>query len=248
MAMPRLTGADQLAREDMEGGEQSRRAMPLVVMGHRGPRLFFKGSPGWVRSRAWIWLFSSAQKTRALSGGLRVEPDHVRQLLDELGIAADLERAGLMRLEPMRVPDPMDGFRADADHGGQGTGRPVRGRWRQEGRGEGYDPLDGGRRDARWATSARSVLFNASQPLLDEPAAPAPDAFAISLQRDGNVFVQEALGSVEHDLGTQHQASGGSTPSSSAGQGLTFRVGELKGDGNSQSTPPCREALPQRNS
>src|SRR3990172_7097809 len=37
-------------------------------------RPFFIGRPGCVRSRAWIWLFSSTHKTRDLSGGLRYRP------------------------------------------------------------------------------------------------------------------------------------------------------------------------------
>ena len=32
-------------------------------------RPFLRGRPGWVRSRAWIWLFSSKAKTTARSGG-----------------------------------------------------------------------------------------------------------------------------------------------------------------------------------
>ena len=32
---------------------------------------FFNGSPGWVRSSACIWLFSSKTKTTARSGGWR---------------------------------------------------------------------------------------------------------------------------------------------------------------------------------
>jgi hypothetical protein len=35
---------------------------------------FFLANPGWVRSRAWIWLFSSPQRTKALFGGLRESP------------------------------------------------------------------------------------------------------------------------------------------------------------------------------
>jgi hypothetical protein len=31
----------------------------------------FIGSPGWVRSRAWIWLFSSTESTTACAGGRR---------------------------------------------------------------------------------------------------------------------------------------------------------------------------------
>src|SRR3954447_20663747 len=37
-------------------------------------RPFFSGRPGWVRSSAWIWLFSSTANTSALSGGLRYRP------------------------------------------------------------------------------------------------------------------------------------------------------------------------------
>lgn len=178
MAMPRLTGADQLA---CEGGEQRRRAMPLVVMGHRGPAPLLQGQPGLSAIQGLDLALLVGAKDQGFVRRIEVEPHHIRQLFDELGIAADLEGAGLMRFEPMRVPDPMDGFRADADHGGQRTGRPVRGhRWRGR-RGKGHDPLYSPRWDARRATAARSVLLDPGQPPLGEPAAPAPDAFAIGL-------------------------------------------------------------------
>jgi hypothetical protein len=32
-------------------------------------RPFFIGKPGWVRSSAWIWLFSSTDNTMAWAGG-----------------------------------------------------------------------------------------------------------------------------------------------------------------------------------
>jgi len=37
-------------------------------------RPFFSGSPGWVRSGAWIWDFSSTHSTTARSGGSRQRP------------------------------------------------------------------------------------------------------------------------------------------------------------------------------
>src|SRR6185312_10399521 len=37
-------------------------------------RPFFSGSPGWVRSSAWIWLFSSRHSTSTLCGGFRYNP------------------------------------------------------------------------------------------------------------------------------------------------------------------------------
>jgi len=45
--------------------------MALVVVRHGAGAAFFIGSPGWVRSSAWIWLFSSTDSTNAFSGGLR---------------------------------------------------------------------------------------------------------------------------------------------------------------------------------
>jgi hypothetical protein len=39
------------------------------------------GSSGWVRSRAWICVFSSTQSTIALSGGFRYRPTMSRTFL-----------------------------------------------------------------------------------------------------------------------------------------------------------------------
>src|SRR6202040_2088051 len=50
--------ADDGAVEHVERREQGRGAVALVVMRHRPAAAFFIGRPGWVRSRAWIWLFS----------------------------------------------------------------------------------------------------------------------------------------------------------------------------------------------
>ena len=47
--------ADHRAVEHVERGEQGGGAVALVVVGHASPaRPFFIGSPGWVRSSAWI--------------------------------------------------------------------------------------------------------------------------------------------------------------------------------------------------
>src|SRR6516165_3301153 len=64
--------SDDRTGGDIKGGEQRSCSMPLIIMGHRaGPPPFLIGSPGWVRSSAWTWLFSSTLSTMALSGGLR---------------------------------------------------------------------------------------------------------------------------------------------------------------------------------
>ena len=75
-----MTGAVQ----HVERGEERRRAVALVVVGHGArPRPFFSGRPGWVRSSAWICDFSSTDSTTAWAGGCDVEADDVVQLLGE---------------------------------------------------------------------------------------------------------------------------------------------------------------------
>jgi hypothetical protein len=68
------------------------------------------GSPGWVRSSAWIWLFSSIDSTTAWAGGsdprIRLvagpragsELGDVGQLGDETGVVRALEGAQAVRL------------------------------------------------------------------------------------------------------------------------------------------------------
>ena len=50
--------------EHVERGEQ-RRGLWVMVAHLPG----FSGGPGWVRSSAWIWLFSSIDNTTAWQGG-----------------------------------------------------------------------------------------------------------------------------------------------------------------------------------
>ena len=54
--------ADDGAVEDVEGGEQRRRAMAFVVVGHGSGAALLHRQTG---SSAWIWLFSSTERTTA---------------------------------------------------------------------------------------------------------------------------------------------------------------------------------------
>jgi hypothetical protein len=63
--------ADDFATPGILRGEERGRPMPRVVV---GPALDLPGrigNTGCVRSSAWIWDFSSTQRTNALSGGSR---------------------------------------------------------------------------------------------------------------------------------------------------------------------------------
>ena len=59
------TNTPPLCRDNMRKGAFEVFFLKLV---HWRP--FFIGKPGWVRSSAWIWLFSSIESTTAWSGGL----------------------------------------------------------------------------------------------------------------------------------------------------------------------------------
>jgi|GEM_PF-5457625 len=77
MPMPRRAVSDHLSVEYAEGCKQSGRTVAFVVVRVIVPqRPLFNGRPGWVRSRAWIWLFSSTHRTRDLSGDLDTVPRH----------------------------------------------------------------------------------------------------------------------------------------------------------------------------
>ena len=43
------------------------------------------GNPGWLRSSAWIWLFSSSEKHHRMGRQIDIEPDNVGELGGKLG-------------------------------------------------------------------------------------------------------------------------------------------------------------------
>ncbi len=63
--------AHDLAGGGIEGGEEGGGPVALVVVRHGHRPALLHGKLGWVRSSAWIWLFSSTQSTTARSGGSR---------------------------------------------------------------------------------------------------------------------------------------------------------------------------------
>ena len=83
-----LHAADDRAVEHAERGEQRGGAVPLVIVCQVWQRPGLSGSPGWVRSSAWIWLFSSSDSTRRRRR-VNVEPNDV----GELGGKAEIPRA-----------------------------------------------------------------------------------------------------------------------------------------------------------
>jgi hypothetical protein len=105
MSMSRFALREHWAGQHVQSREQCCRPVSLVVMGHAFDIAKTQRSSGWVRSNACTWLFSSTHSTNALSGGfrIRVEPDHIAQLLDEERIGRQLETFAAMRRYPKQL-------------------------------------------------------------------------------------------------------------------------------------------------
>src|SRR6185312_3928913 len=126
MMVPRQVLAMR-AFEDVEGREQCRRAMTLVVVGHRpgAALLHWQAGLGAVE-RLDLALFIDREDD-GMGGRINIETDDVAQLVDEARVGGEFELFHPVRLQAVRAPDSLDGTRADADdlrhHGGGPVGR-----------------------------------------------------------------------------------------------------------------------------
>ena len=114
-----------LAAGHLQRGEQTGGAVAQVIMGHAG------GQPGPHRQhrlgavkRLNLRLLVHAQHQRAL-GGVQIEPDDIGQLCVELRVAAELEGFDPVRLEPILLPDAMNGGRRQPNLFGQAPRAPM---------------------------------------------------------------------------------------------------------------------------
>ncbi len=70
-------------------------------------RPFFMGRPGWVRSRAWIWLLFVDAQDQSLVRRIEVEPDHVLHLGGKVPVARNFESLDQMRFQSVRLLYPL---------------------------------------------------------------------------------------------------------------------------------------------
>ncbi len=106
-----VAGTGDLAGRDLQRGVEAGRAVALVVMRHplRLARLHRQRRLGAIE-RLDLGLLIHAQHQCAF-GRVEVEPDDVDDLLRQLRITGELERAHLVRLELVIAPDPVHGRR-----------------------------------------------------------------------------------------------------------------------------------------
>jgi len=113
------------AIEDVEGREQSGRAVALVVVGH-GPALAGLDRQAWLGGveRLDLALLVDRQH-HGVGGRVHVEADDVLDLLGEGWILGAFDRAQPVGLEVVRLPDALNGPERQTRRLGHGPSGPV---------------------------------------------------------------------------------------------------------------------------
>ena len=121
-----VAGAGDLAGRDLQRGVEAGRAVALVVVGHpRGLAGLHRQRRLGAIERLDLGLLVHAEHQRALRRS-HIEPDDIDDLLGQLRVLGELERADLMRLELVLAPDPMHRRRRDPGRRRQPPHAPMR--------------------------------------------------------------------------------------------------------------------------
>jgi hypothetical protein len=175
------TAADDLAFEDVEGGEQGGGAVALVIMGHRGaaPLLHRQARLGAVERLDLAFLVDA--EDHGMGRWIDIKANDILELVGESGVVGDLERAHPMWLKPLSHPDAPHRRRADPESLGHCWRAPV---GRLMGRrlvGQHDDPIDGLGGPRRNARGSGLVAGQPLDPFMHEALLPAPDhGFALA--------------------------------------------------------------------
>ncbi len=219
MAVALHAAADHGAGEHAERGEQGGGAVPLIIMRHGLKRPGLIGSPGWVRSSAWIWLLSSIDSTTAWASGstpgvrpmagprASAKPDNVGELGGKAGIAPALERAQPVRLKFVRPPDALHRTHRDADGLGHCPAGPV-GRLVRRSARQGHHPSRGFRRQRRLAGLAGLVAQQTLNPALGEALLPPPHRRPADANAFRHLLRRVPICRGEHDARPLHMLRG----------------------------------------
>lgn len=127
MAMTWITGPDNRSIQHVQGGEQARRSVPLIIVGHRAAAALFHGQ---ARLRSikglYLRLFVNAQD-KGFIRGIQIEPDDIGQLFNELFVLGKLECFDAMGLQSVGFPDAGHRGMADSNRLGHRPRTPMGG-------------------------------------------------------------------------------------------------------------------------
>ena len=127
MAMPVVAHGDNFALQRIEGGEQHRGAVALVVVGHGAAAALLHRQSwlGAVQSLN-LALLIGAQNDGVL-GRIQIKANDVFRLLDKRRVVAELEGSHAMRFQSVGAPDATHTGLADAGCPRHGARGPMRG-------------------------------------------------------------------------------------------------------------------------
>src|SRR5712692_4792989 len=147
--------------------------MAFVVVGHRlAPTLFQRQSRLGPIERLNLGFLVQRQHERVFRR-VKVETDHVLQLLGKVRVVAQLEGLGPMWLETVLSPDAAHGLFAHPARFGHAAGAPLRSLGRLLLGGLADDLLHRFWSQRRLATWAWGILLDARNALLEDATAPA---------------------------------------------------------------------------
>lgn len=163
------------AVEHVERGEQGGGAVALVIVGHgSGPTLLHRQSRLGPVDRLDLRLLVHRKNDRVFRR-VEIEADHVFDLLRESRIVGQFECIDQVRLQPMGLPDRLDGRRRDAHRLGHRPQAPLGRVRRRLPHRLLKHPIDHFHRERRLARRARLVAAQTVDAGLHIARAPAPN-------------------------------------------------------------------------
>ncbi len=199
VTMPAEALAHDLALQNFQSGKQGGRAVALVVMGHRAQPAFLHRQAGLgAVQRLDLGLLVHTEHQR-LIGRVQVQPNDIRELLQEPGIARELEGLDPVRLQIVAAPNRTDGGLAHALKVRHPPATPLGHPLRLARCGGLDDRLDLARRIGGLATAAGCDLPQALWPSFQKAATPQGDRRPAHAQRIGKHDIGPAACRTEHN-------------------------------------------------
>ena len=167
---------DDRAIEHVERGEERRRAVPFVIMGHgAGAALLHRQAGLGAVERLDLRLLIDRQH-HGMGRRIDIQADDIDELICERRVVGELEMPPAVRAEAMGLPDRLHRRCRNAGDLRHRAQRPV-GRLERRGLERPADDLgDARRRDRRLAGRTRPVAQKTIDAFLHEPLLPAPHA------------------------------------------------------------------------
>jgi hypothetical protein len=174
--MPLHALPDDRAVEHVQSGEQGRRAVADIVMGHRAGPAPLHRQPGLRAIQSLDLTFLVDREDDGMGRRVDIETDDVADLAGELRIARELEGPQPVRCQAVGAPDLLHRADRQAHDLGHRPAGPVRRLARRLAERPLDELLDDRERDRCLAGLARLVAQQAVDALLHEAPLPAPDA------------------------------------------------------------------------